>query len=162
MNESSYETPDQSPGFLLWQVTNLWQRLQRAALEPLQLTHVQFVLLASLAWLEQQGASVTQVQLAHHARTDVMMTSEVVRALEKKGLIQRMPHPTDTRAKCLTVTTQGLEKVRQAILVVEEVDRAFFGSLPDGAEYFVNSLHHLLITYASTETSTSRSTTSAY
>ena len=41
-----FESPDDSPGFLLWQVTNLWQRRIRAALEPLGLTHVQFVFVA--------------------------------------------------------------------------------------------------------------------
>src|SRR3546814_15453085 len=40
--------PENSPGFLLWQVTNQWQRRLRATLEPLGLTHVQFVLLAGL------------------------------------------------------------------------------------------------------------------
>ena len=46
---------DDSPGFLLWQVTNKWQAAQRAALKPFGLTHVQFVLLASLTWLDSGG-----------------------------------------------------------------------------------------------------------
>lgn len=41
--------PATSPGFLLWHVTLRWQRAITAALRPLDLTHVQFVLLAS-AW----------------------------------------------------------------------------------------------------------------
>jgi hypothetical protein len=39
--------PDKSPGFLLWQVTLRWQRKVTIALAPLDLTHVQFVLLAT-------------------------------------------------------------------------------------------------------------------
>lgn len=147
MHESNYEEPDQSPGFLLWQVTNLWQKQQRAALDPLDLTHVQFVLLASLAWMTRQGTAVTQVQLAHHARTDVMITSEVVRTLEKKGLLQRTPHPVDTRAKCLTMTSQGEEKMKQALHVVEEVDHSFFATLPEGLTCFVTLLQHLLVAH---------------
>ncbi len=38
-----FKHPDQSPGFLLWQLTNQWQRLQRSALAKLNLTHGQFV-----------------------------------------------------------------------------------------------------------------------
>ena len=45
---TEYEAAEDSPGLLLWQVTNRWQSAQRAALKPLGLTHVQFVLLASL------------------------------------------------------------------------------------------------------------------
>lgn len=141
---SRFEQAEESPGFLLWQVTNLWQRQQRAALEPLGLTHVQFVLLASLAWLARRGDPVNQAQLAQHARTDVMMTSEVARVLEKKGLIQRAPHPFDTRAKCLTLTPQGEDKTKQALKIVEAVDATFFSLLPGGPASFVAQLRHLL------------------
>jgi len=37
--------PAGSPGFLLWHVTLQWQRAITAVLQPLDLTHVQFVLL---------------------------------------------------------------------------------------------------------------------
>ena len=46
-----FASADDSTGLLLWQVTNRWQAAQRAALKPHGLTHVQFVLLASLTWL---------------------------------------------------------------------------------------------------------------
>ena len=49
---TGFSGPDDSPGFLLWQVTNRWQAAQRAALKPHRLTHVQFVLLATLTWLD--------------------------------------------------------------------------------------------------------------
>lgn len=144
MYNSVYKEAEESPGFLLWQVTNLWQRRQRAALEPLDLTHVQFVLLAGLGWLTRTLSDVTQVQLAHYARTDVMMTSEVVRTLEKKGLIQRTPHPVDTRAKCLAMTRAGKDKLRQAMQVVEAVDRSFFAAIPEDQSHFVTELQRLL------------------
>ncbi|MBA2682854.1 MAG: MarR family transcriptional regulator [Ktedonobacteraceae bacterium] len=144
MHNSVYEEADESPGFLLWQVTNLWQKKQRAALEPLDLTHVQFVLLAGIGWLARTSSAVTQVQLAHHARTDVMMTSEVVRTLEKKGLIQRTPHPIDTRAKCLIMTSLGEDRLQQAIQIVEAVDRTFFAALSEDQSHFVTELRALL------------------
>ncbi len=119
---------EDSPGFLLWQVTNLWQRQVRAALQPLGLTHVQFVLLASLLWLQQHAEHITQVQLAEHARSDVMMTSKVVRALEAKGWLTRSIHPHDSRAHTLRLTAAGSTIAKQAVPVVEAVDAAFFGA----------------------------------
>ena len=80
---------DDSPGLLLWQVTNRWQAAQRAALKLYGLTHVQFVLLASLTWLSADGP-VTQRQLAEHAATDPMMTSQVLRVLEGLGLVDQI------------------------------------------------------------------------
>lgn len=121
-----FRTPRESPGFLLWLVTNSWQRQVRAALDSLDLTHVQFVLLASLAWLSRDGAAVTQVRLAQQARTDVMMTSQVVRALERKGLLRRGAHPADHRAKGLQVTPTGRQLVDQALGLVERADAKFF------------------------------------
>jgi hypothetical protein len=82
---SRFEQADDSPGFLLWQLTNLWQHRIRSALAPLGITHVQFVLLASAAWLENTERLVSQAILSRHAHTDIMMTSQVVRMLEEKG-----------------------------------------------------------------------------
>ncbi|HEY0518719.1 MAG TPA: hypothetical protein VGC84_04425, partial [Ilumatobacteraceae bacterium] len=47
-----FASPDLSPGFVLWQVATVWQREIRDALADLELTHAQFVLLASVGWLE--------------------------------------------------------------------------------------------------------------
>jgi hypothetical protein len=50
-NTFSVEKAEDSSGFLLWQVTNLWQREIKKALEPYGITHSQFVLMASIHWL---------------------------------------------------------------------------------------------------------------
>ena len=125
---TEFGSADESPGFLLWQVTNRWQAAIRAALKPLGLTHVQFVLLASLAYLDVDGP-VTQRRLADHAGTDVMMTSQVLRALEQRGLVVRAAHPDDGRAVALTVTAPGRELADRSVVVVEACDREFFSRL---------------------------------
>ena len=43
--------PAESPGFLLWKISNAWQRRLRVALQPYELTHSQFVLLAT-GWIK--------------------------------------------------------------------------------------------------------------
>ena len=84
---TKFEKPDESPGFLLWQTINLWQRKMRAALRESGLTHVQFVLPASTVWLNDHGSEATQVLIARFApHADVMMTSQVLRSLEKRAL----------------------------------------------------------------------------
>lgn len=127
---TEFEDAQDSPGLLLWQVTNRWQAAQRAALKPVGLTHVQFVLLASLSWLDVEGP-VTQRRLADHTSTDAMMTSQVLRALEGRGLVLREPHPDDKRARALTVTAEGRALADRAVAVVEACDRAFFSAVGD-------------------------------
>jgi len=123
--------PNESPGFLLWHVTLAWQRDMTAALAPLALTHIQFVLLASTWWLNSHGEDPNQLGVARHAGTDVKMTSEVLRRLEAKGLIRREVDPADTRARRLHVTDQGGELAVRALEAVENADAAFFASAPD-------------------------------
>lgn len=121
--------PGQSPGFLLWRVTNRWQRSIVAALKPVGLTHVQFVLLASVWWLSRNGEDPpTQREVADHAGTDPMMTSQVLRALERRGLLSRGRDPRDGRAWHIASTAPGARVAEQAIEVVEAADRAFFAN----------------------------------
>lgn len=121
--------PGQSPGFLLWRVTNRWQRQIVAALKPLGITHVQFVLLASSWWLSRdREAPPTQGEVADHAGTDPMMTSQVLRTLERRGLVRRRRDPRDGRAWRIASTPSGTQLAEQAVEVVQATDRAFFAS----------------------------------
>jgi DNA-binding MarR family transcriptional regulator len=122
--------PTRSPGFLLWHATLRWQRGIAAALAPLRLTHVQFVLLASTWWLNDRREQPTQAALAAHAGTDIKMTSQVIRTLEAKGLVERATDPTDTRARRLRVTRAGGRLAPRAIAAVEQVDAEFFAGIP--------------------------------
>ena len=78
-----YPKLSQTPGFLLWQISIEWQRLQREALANLDLTHVQFVLLATIHSIESKNEMLSQVKLSSIANVDAMMTSHVLRSLEK-------------------------------------------------------------------------------
>jgi DNA-binding MarR family transcriptional regulator len=124
------EGPAESPGFLLWRITLRWQRLVTEALRPLNLTHVQFVLLASAWWLSQHGQTPNQLAIATQAGTNIKMTSEVLRKLEDKGLVTQRTDAHDRRAKAIIVTAQGVRLAERAIRVVEKVDAEFFGVTP--------------------------------
>jgi MarR family transcriptional regulator, organic hydroperoxide resistance regulator len=140
--DTAHPGPARSPGLALWRITNSWQRATRAALAPHGLTYVQFVLLASLTWMDR-GTPVTQRDLAHHAGTDPMTTSQVLRALETKGLITRTPHPGDGRAWALTPTRKGKRLASRANLAVEAADRAHFAALGRASGDFLNHLRDL-------------------
>lgn len=137
--DTAYPAAGDSPGLLLWQVTNRWQSAVRSALQPFDLTHVQFVLLASLTWLSPQGP-VTQKRLADHAVTDPMMTSQVVRTLERRRLVSRDVDPADRRARAVQVTPEGAALANRAVVAVEKCDRQFFGVLGTQLPPFVKAL----------------------
>ncbi len=116
----------ESPGFLLWHATLRWQREAAAALKPLGLTHVQSVLLGSLWSLGDHGGAPSQRELADHAGTDVMMTSQVVRALGDRGLLERIADDADARVWRLALTASGRDLAKRSLVAMVELDETFF------------------------------------
>lgn len=138
------EGPSSSPGFLLWHATLRWQRTMAAALAPLDLTHTQFVVLASAWWLNSAGEHPSQARLSEFTGSDARMTSEVVRRLIAKGLLEREVDAVDSRARVLTVTASGAEAARQAMDAVEAADETFFAAASDAAPGSVLPVLHAL------------------
>ncbi len=91
---------------------------------------MQFVLLASLWWLEDnEGEAPTQARLAAQSGADPMMTSQVIRKLEARGLLERHPDPNDSRAWRVRPTEPGRRLVARALKDVEASDERYFGAL---------------------------------
>lgn len=140
----SVEKPEQSTGFLLWQVTNLWQREIKKALIDYDLTHSQFVLMASILWLEASEKNISQILLSQFTKIDAMTTSTVLRTLQKKGYIKRKEDNLDTRAKKIVLTDKGREVTKKAVVSVEKFDYDFFSALGIEVSFFNQSLNTLL------------------
>lgn len=140
-----FQNPEESSGYLLWQVSMLWQRKMKRALDELGLTHTQFVLLAALAWLSKSSETVTQVDIASHSNTDRMMVSKVLRTLQNKGFINRQEHLTDTRAKSISLSKSGQTILQKAIKIVEETDNSFFSVLQSQEKPFNSNMRKLVI-----------------
>lgn len=121
-----FKEPEHSPGFLLWQVTVEWQRKIKSAIDPLGITHPQFVICALLLWFSENNISPTQVAIIEKSKLDKMTVSSSLKKLSEKGLIHREESPTDTRAKLVSLTDKGNKLVKKAIKIVEDADYLFF------------------------------------
>ena len=116
----------------------------RSVLAAHQLTHVQFVLLASLWWLEDHDDQPpTQARLAEQAGTDPMMTSQVIRKLEARGLLQRTLDPADGTARKLQLTASGRALAASALTDVEAADESYFAAIGDRLDAFREALSAL-------------------
>lgn len=135
------EKPEDSAGFLLWQTTITWQRLIKKALEPHQISHAQFVLLAILLWFEKTNQQATQIILANWSKLDKMTVSKSLKILAAQGYIARAEHETDTRAKKVALTPAGKVLASKLVPIVEEIDQQFFGVISHSDH---KSLLHLL------------------
>jgi DNA-binding MarR family transcriptional regulator len=139
-----FKRPEDSPGYLLGQVTMLWQRKQKKVLDPLDLTQTQFVLLAALAWLSKKSNAVTQADIANQGNADRMMVSKVLRTLEDKGFITRREHETDTRAKTIRMTRNGEIVLQKALIEIENADLDFFAALGTKISQFNKNMVRLI------------------
>lgn len=110
-----------------------WQRAATAAPTPLGLTHTQFRMLTSIVGLhEHDRVDPSQREVAAHVGADAMVTSQVVRTLERAGYVVRVDDAHDARVRRLQVTEAGRELAFEAITLIEQLDREFFGIGHDG------------------------------
>src|SRR5271155_1923604 len=125
---SRFHRPEDSLAYLLWHVTHGWIRRLNATLAPIGMTHLQFILMASPAWLARSG-SVSQSRLAHFCTMDPMLVSKTLRTLERHGMLLRKSDPDDNRAKRLQLTKRGLSLFIRALPDIDLAYDEFFAPM---------------------------------
>ena len=123
---STFEKPQQSPGFRLWQTFLTWQRELNLVLQPLGLTQPQFSLLAVVGWLTRDRTAIKQQDIADFMQMERMHVSQVVRKLEKIGYVERSASVEDGRVQLIQLTQSGVSKLEEALPLVEATDVKFF------------------------------------
>lgn len=124
-----FDKPEDSPGFLLWQTTMIWQRQIKRALDVHDISHAQFVIMGTLMWFEGHSYDTTQILIVNQAKLDKMTVSKSLKKLASLGYVHRMEHESDTRAKSVRLTLKGKEMVRTLVPIVEGIDHSFFNQL---------------------------------
>ena len=124
-------------------VYNKWHSMIKKELKKMNLTHPQFVVLTSLAYLSQDSNEVTQVMISKLAGIDVMTVSQILNLLEKNDFVKRKEHSRDTRAKAVILNKKGEEVLQKAVPLVEQIDKFFFGKLDTDEEQFKHFLARL-------------------
>ena len=108
-----------TPGYLVWRLANKWRTAVDQALAPLDLTHAQYVVLASLSGMERSGRQPSQRELADHTGLEALYVSKLARSLEAAGLVGRTRDAEDTRIVRLALTGEGRAAVRPAVDAVQ-------------------------------------------
>jgi DNA-binding MarR family transcriptional regulator len=93
------------------------RRLRSASMASLSTWDVTPSQMRAVRILTGHGDGVRSSELAHHLHIAPRSATEVVDALEAKGLVQRSPDPTDRRATLVSLTPRGIE-------LMDEVRRA--------------------------------------
>jgi DNA-binding MarR family transcriptional regulator len=100
----------------------------------------QFVLLHLLA----RGDGVTQQELVRRAASDPNTIRAMLVLLEKRGLVARNGHPTDRRARSVTVTRRGGQIHRKLVEATEPLRRRLSAAFrPEEAKRLVEYLSRI-------------------
>jgi len=132
------------PGYLLWQVSKMWQRRLNAALADLDLSSTQAVILINVPRLRQERRSVTQSALAEATRIDPMTLSQSIRTLERKQLVTRVPAATNKRAYHVELTERGAVVASSALERISAAHGEFFEPLGSDARLYVELTQRLI------------------
>ena len=135
------EKPEDTSGYLLWQVSNLRQRKMNAALSEIDLTYPQFVILAGIFWLKQDHKTVNQILLIKFTKMDKSVVSSILKLLEKKKIVIRKTDIKDTRAKTLELSKTGITQLKKALEIIKQGDIEFF----DITKQNIDNLNGILI-----------------
>jgi DNA-binding MarR family transcriptional regulator len=120
-------SPDAAVGFVLWRLVHRFQREMNRELTPLDLTHLQFTVLALVAWSNRNGTA-TQAKLARDYDVEPMQMSQMMKVLEAKGLILRRAPDINQRLKCAEITAKGLNVLGKAMPIAVDIQRRMFGA----------------------------------
>jgi len=129
MAKKIIEQPDEQLGFLLIQTSLLKQRIINAALKELDITYMQFVILAAVLELGDEDALVTQQTVAARRRLDKAMVSNITKSLIQKNLLIRDKHPSDQRALVIKLTEEGTVVAMQGKEITKHIDTTFFAEI---------------------------------
>lgn len=91
------------------------QDRRRLVTEALGLSFIRIKVLRRVA-----QAPMTLRELSGKLGTDPPYTTVVVQDLSERGLVERVPHPTDRRAKLVTVTPAGRQQAERAEALLRE------------------------------------------
>lgn len=140
-----------SVGLSFIKVYNLWHTRIKNELRKYNLTHPQFIVLSTLAYLTQYSDEVNQVNIAKHSDIDVMTVSVIIKNLEKFSFVTRKASKKDTRSKVIKLTLKGLDIVNETLPIIEKVDQSFFSVLKTEKSQFNNMLQLLTATNSITD-----------
>lgn len=130
-------------GQLLVQLTRqfqneLFERLRDAGLEDARVSHTHVT-----AYIRAEGTRLGE--LAAMARMTPAAMSEQVDDLERLGIVERRPDPSDRRAKLICLTDRGWETMRIGRGVIAEMEREYADLVgPERFEQAASTLNDLL------------------
>lgn len=130
------------PGFLIRRLHQLHVAIFLEECRAFDVTPVQYAVLSVL----HRKKPLDQVSVAAEVGIDRNNAADVIRRLERRGLIERVASPTDRRAKVSRITDEGRRFVEAAHGAMERAQNRLISSLPQqDADRLMELLRKLMV-----------------
>lgn len=148
-HRSEREHEDQTdPPRISYVIARLERAIRRAINERVSRYGLTVLQYTTLSVLGRRG-ELSNAQLARRAYMSPQAMSEVIEALEAKGLVKRRPHPHHRRVYPAVLTAKGRRVLEKCEHQVDEMENEMLGGLPpsvqehmrEGAVFAVRALH---------------------
>lgn len=116
--------------FALGEATRLSRQAMDRQMKPLGLSQATW---RTLFWLDRHGEGITQRVLAEKMGIEGPTLVRLLDNLERSGLVERQPSPTDRRANILRLTAKARPVVKAINRVAEEIRAELLDGLDDEA-----------------------------
>jgi len=111
---------------LQWKIIRQLSKRKKQVLEKVGLTSSQFDILFAISYFSNTKTEIIEISLSELSDIDPIITSAILRSLEKKGLIKRHKGTTNKRAVLVELTNTGLNLVKKVSLKMISSDMKMF------------------------------------
>ena len=111
--------PQSEPPFWISRASRLLQREFDQALRTLGFSSAHFPVVGELA----EHGELTQRQLLEHSDVEQPTMAALLARMERDGIVERAPHPTDKRAVNFSLSTKAKSRVPKARVAMHDVHR---------------------------------------
>ncbi len=107
--------PDDVVGVWVWRLSLAYQRRAEMTLREFGISHLQFVILTTCAWLNLTTERVSQRDLVAEIGVQEAQLSVMVKALKAKKLVTQRPDLSDPRVRVVELSSAGLQLLTQVL-----------------------------------------------
>ncbi len=107
--------PEDVVGVCVWRISLAYQRRAEMALREFGISHLQFVILNTCAWLNLTTGRVSQRDLVAEIGVQEAQLSVTVKALKAKKLVTQRAEEADPRVRVIELSAAGLQLLAQVL-----------------------------------------------
>ncbi|RYG66479.1 MarR family transcriptional regulator [bacterium] len=133
--------PSSQPGALIYRAQRLYVRVGEPRLAALGFAIGQFPVLAAL----RKDGPLSQKELTARANIEQPTMAQTLARMERDGLIERRPNPTDKRSSLISLSPEALDKSPMVMEALMQGNRdALQGFTESETETLVNLLKRVI------------------